>query len=88
MDSYRAAKAAQNQIIKTASIEIARTDPGAVIAALHPGTVATELSQTFTHGHQTMTPDVAAEKLLAVIDDPEPAQTGRFFSYDCSPIEW
>lgn len=86
--SYRAAKAAQNQIIKTASIEIARTHPGSIIVALHPGTVATELSQTFTHGHETMTPDVAAEKLLAVIDDLEPAQTGRFFSYDGNPIEW
>jgi len=86
--SYRAAKAAQNQIIKTASIEIARTHPGAVIVALHPGTVATELSRRFTHGHETMTPDVAAEKLLAVIDALEPAQTGRFFSYDGNRIEW
>lgn len=86
--SYRAAKAAQNQIIKTASIEIARTHPGAIVVALHPGTVATELSKTFTHGHQTMAPEVAAERLLAVIENLEPAQTGRFFSHDSSPIEW
>jgi NAD(P)-dependent dehydrogenase (short-subunit alcohol dehydrogenase family) len=86
--SYRAAKAAQNQIIKTASIEIARTHPGAIVVALHPGTVVTELSQAFAHGHKTMTPEVAAEKLLAVIESLEPAQTGRFFSYDSSSIEW
>jgi NAD(P)-dependent dehydrogenase (short-subunit alcohol dehydrogenase family) len=86
--SYRAAKAAQNQIIRTASIEIARTHPAAVVCALHPGTVATELSQTFTHGHQTMMPEVAARKLLAVIENLTPAQTGRFFSYDGTSIEW
>lgn len=86
--SYRAAKAAQNQIIKTAAIEIARTHPGAIVVALHPGTVATELSKTFTHGHQIMTPEVAAEKLLGVIEGLGPAQTGRFFSYDRSPVEW
>lgn len=86
--SYRAAKAAQNQIIKTASIEITRTHPAAIVVALHPGTVATQLSQTFTHGHQTMLPEVAAEKLLGVIESLEPGQTGGFFSYDGSAIEW
>jgi NAD(P)-dependent dehydrogenase (short-subunit alcohol dehydrogenase family) len=86
--SYRAAKAAQNQIIKTTSIEIARTRPAAIVIALHPGTVATELSKTFRHGHQTVAPEVAAERLLAVIDGLGPAQTGRFLSYDGSSIEW
>lgn len=86
--SYRAAKAAQNQIIKTTSIEIARTHPGAIVVALHPGTVATELSKTFTHGHQIMTPEVAAGQLLGVIESLEPGQTGGFFSYDGSAIEW
>jgi NAD(P)-dependent dehydrogenase (short-subunit alcohol dehydrogenase family) len=86
--SYRAAKAAQNQIIKTASIEIARTHPAAIVVALHPGTVATELSKTFTLGHQTMTPQVAAERLLAVMEGLEFGQTGHFFSYDGSSIDW
>ena len=86
--SYRAAKAALNQIIKTASIEIARTHPGAIVVALHPGTVATQLSQTFTHGHQTMMPEVAAERLLGVIERLEQGQTGEFLSYDGTPIEW
>lgn len=86
--SYRAAKAAQNQIVKTASLEIARTHPDAVVVALHPGTVETRLSQSFTRGHHTMTPDEAARKLLAVIEKLRPAQTGGFFSYDGQPIEW
>lgn len=86
--SYRAAKAAQNQVIKTASIEIARTRPEAIVVALHPGTVATPLSDSFTLGHRTMTPDAAAAKLLAVIEGLQPAQSGGFFSYDGSPIAW
>ena len=42
--SYRASKAALNQIVHTAAIEIARTAPASTIVAIHPGTVKTELS--------------------------------------------
>ena len=42
--SYRAAKAALNQLIHTAAIEITRTHPHAIVVALHPGTVATALT--------------------------------------------
>ena len=43
--SYRAAKAAANQVIRTSAIELGRTRPGAVALALHPGTVATDLTR-------------------------------------------
>ncbi len=43
---YRAAKAALNQLIHTAAIEIARTHPQAVLVCLHPGTVATRLHRS------------------------------------------
>lgn len=87
MDFLSRRKAAHNQIVKTASIEIARTHPGAGAVALHPGTVETRLSEAFSKGHQKMTPDVAAAKLLAVIEKLEPAHTGGFFSYDRHSIE-
>ena len=45
--SYRASKAALNMIIKTISIETARTIPNAIIVGLHPGTVDTNLSKPF-----------------------------------------
>jgi NAD(P)-dependent dehydrogenase (short-subunit alcohol dehydrogenase family) len=86
--SYRAAKAAQNQIVRTAALEIARTHPAAVVVAIHPGTVGTRLSQAFTKGRRVMTPELATAKLLAVIDGLQPSQTGGFFSYDAQPIEW
>ena len=45
--SYRSAKAALNQMLKTASIEHARRWPEGIVVGLHPGTVDTDLSQPF-----------------------------------------
>ncbi|WP_245292857.1 SDR family NAD(P)-dependent oxidoreductase [Pararhizobium arenae] len=86
--SYRAAKAAQNQIVRTAAIEIARTHPEAIVLTLHPGTVATRLSQPYSKGHETFTPDFAAASLLKVIANLQPSQTGGFFSYSGQSIDW
>ena len=86
--SYRAAKAALNQIVKTASIEIARWNPDAIVVALHPGTVATGLSANFAGNRDTFTPAEAADKLLRVLDNLTPADTGGFFAYDGSRIPW
>lgn len=86
--SYRAAKAALNQIVKTAAIEIARTRPEAIVVALHPGTVATGLSAPFAGDRNTLTPDQAAAKLLAVLENLAPADSGGFFAYDGQPIPW
>lgn len=86
--SYRTAKAALNQIVRTSSIEIARTRPQAVVAALHPGTVATALSDRFSPGHERFTPDDSVRRLLAVLDALEPAQTGGFYAYDGQAIPW
>ena len=42
--SYRAAKAAANQILRTSAIEITRKRPQSIVVALHPGTVETKLA--------------------------------------------
>lgn len=86
--SYRAAKAALNQIVRTASIEIARKRPEAVVVALHPGTVATQLSRRFAVGRDTFTPDHAAAQLLTVLDGLQPSDSGGFFAYDGTEIPW
>lgn len=86
--SYRAAKAAQNQIVHTAAIEIARTRPLAVVTALHPGTVETGLSAGYRGNHDAVSPDEAAANLLTVLDRLQPEQSGGFFAYDGSAIEW
>ncbi|MFN7024552.1 MAG: SDR family NAD(P)-dependent oxidoreductase [Pseudorhizobium sp.] len=86
--SYRASKAALNQIIRTAAIETQRTHPHAVVAALHPGTVATALSDTYGARHDRISPKQSAGMMLDVLDRLEPAQSGGFFAYDGRAIAW
>jgi NAD(P)-dependent dehydrogenase (short-subunit alcohol dehydrogenase family) len=86
--SYRAAKAALNQLIHTAAIEIARSHPQAVVACLHPGTVATPLTARYAGSHPTVTPDEAARHLIGVLDNLTPAQTGGFFDWQGKTIPW
>lgn len=86
--SYRASKAALNQIVRTASIELARSHPESVLLALHPGTVATSLSEKYSGNHDRTEPSVSARHMLAVLDRMSPAETGRFYAYDGQPIEF
>ena len=86
---YRASKAALNQIVRTAAIEIARTRPQAACVALHPGTVDTPLSRPFqanVPAGQLFTPARAAAALLAVIAGLTPADSGDCFAWDGSRI--
>jgi len=85
---YRASKAALNQILRTAAIEIGRKRPEAVCVALHPGTVATPLTEPYSAGRERVSPERAAHRLLHVLDDLTPAQTGGFFAYDGAPVPW
>ncbi|MBC7739790.1 MAG: SDR family NAD(P)-dependent oxidoreductase, partial [Candidatus Saccharibacteria bacterium] len=57
---YRAAKAALNQLIHTAAIEVARSHPEAVVVTLHPGTVDTTLTARYRGDHAAMPPAEAA----------------------------
>jgi len=87
--AYRASKAALNMILRNFAIELGRTHPQAVVAALHPGTVATGLSAPFTgarEGQRLFTPDEAARHLLRVVDGLTPAQSGQAFAWDGQPI--
>jgi NAD(P)-dependent dehydrogenase (short-subunit alcohol dehydrogenase family) len=86
--AYRAAKAALNQLVHSAAIEIARSHPQAVIALLHPGTVATRFTEKYVGNHPTVTPEAAAENLLAVLGGLSPAQSGGFFDWAGKEIPW
>lgn len=86
---YRAAKAALNQLLHTAAIELRRTHPEAACVTLHPGTVATGLSGPFTAAnHPADTPAFAAERLLGVIEGLQPANTGQFLDRTGLPLPW
>lgn len=86
---YRAAKAALNQFVRTASIELARSHPQAICVALHPGTVDTGLSQPFSRsGLVVHSPADASNRLLDVIDGLDCEHTGGFFDHTGRPLPW
>lgn len=86
---YRASKAALNQFVRTAAVELARRSPAAICVALHPGTVATGLSAPFAAaGLDVQAPEVAAARLLAVIDRLTPAESGGFFDHRGEAVPW
>jgi NAD(P)-dependent dehydrogenase (short-subunit alcohol dehydrogenase family) len=86
--SYRASKAALNMLIKTASIELARTKPNTALIAMHPGTVNSRLSKPF-RGEQIGRParDAAAD-MFAVIEGLEKEDSGSFVSYLGEKLPW
>jgi NAD(P)-dependent dehydrogenase (short-subunit alcohol dehydrogenase family) len=86
--SYRAAKAALNQFLRTASIEIGRSHKHAVCVALHPGTVATAFTEKYLGRHPAVPPDHAAQRLVALIDGLTPEQSGGFFDYSGAVVPW
>ena len=88
---YRAAKAAQNQLLRTLAIEWGRRFPRACVSLLHPGTTATPLSEPFRGGvapARLFTPAKAAGHLLDVVATLTPAQSGQFWAWDGQPIPW
>ncbi len=86
---YRASKAALNQLVRTASVELRRTHPEAVCVALHPGTVRTRLSAPHRTEHLTVRePAAAADALLAVVDRLDASHSGAFLDYRGDPVPW
>ncbi len=78
--SYRASKAALNQLVRCAAIELARINRDSVCVALHPGTVDTGLSGPFAKtGLDVQTPGQSAARILSVLGTLTPAQSGGFF---------
>ena len=87
--AYRASKAALNQLVRTAAVEMARRSPEAICVALHPGTVATGLSAPFeATGLEVHTPAAAARHLLAVVDKLPNDANGGFFDWRGQPVPW
>lgn len=89
--TYRASKAALNMLLKTLAIEWARTMPKLACVALHPGTVATNLSRPFTRDttrRPLFQPAQAADYLIDVIGQLGPEQNGGFYAWDGKEIPW
>lgn len=86
---YRASKAALNQLVRTASVELARRNPEAICVALHPGTVKTRLTEDFAKtGLDVQEPAIAAKHLVEVLGELTSAQTGGFFDQFGRQVPW
>lgn len=86
--SYRMAKAALNQLVHTAAIELARSHKQAVVALLHPGTVATDFTAKYAGSHATVPADEAAKNLISVLGNLAPAQSGGFYDWAGKIVPW
>lgn len=86
--SYRTAKAALNQLLHTAAIELKRTHKQATVLALHPGTVATDFTAKYAGRHKTVPPEEAARNLADVLDVASTDHSGGFYDYAFKEIPW
>ena len=87
--SYRASKAALNQLIKTASIELAMKNKKAICVAVHPGTVVSKLSQPFQKTDlKIQSPQESAKNILQVLFNLNYQNTGNFYNWDGTIIPW
>jgi NAD(P)-dependent dehydrogenase (short-subunit alcohol dehydrogenase family) len=88
--AYRASKAALNMLLRTLAIEWGRSMPAMTCVALHPGTVATDLSAPFTKNRRgdVFSPELAAEHLLNTMNGLTPEANGGFFAWDGKEIPW
>jgi NAD(P)-dependent dehydrogenase (short-subunit alcohol dehydrogenase family) len=87
--AYRASKAAINMVIKTVSIEASRKQKQAIIVGLHPGTVASSLSQPFQKNvvpEKLFTPEYSTKKLMSVIQNLDIKDSGKVFAWDGKEI--
>ncbi|SPC67009.1 related to short chain dehydrogenase [Ustilago sp. UG-2017b] len=96
--SYRASKAALNQLIKTLSKELELRSVPAISVGLHPGTVRSNLSKDFTGGEGSDKPldrskaqfeaHEAARNLVDVVSGFKKGDNGTFRDYKNDIIPW
>ncbi len=78
---YRMSKAAQNMLTANLALDLKEAD--VIVAALHPGIVATAMT-----GGKGTSADEVARDLLAVIEKLTPEDSGRFYAKDGTPLPW
>ena len=87
--SYRASKAAEHMVIKTASIEYRRNYKNLITVGLHPGTVDTRLSKPYIKfSKNILTPEIAAKNLVGVLNNIETKDNGKILDYKGSIVPY
>ena len=83
--TYRATKAALNQIIRTTAIELSTRRKHLICVGLHPGTVRSGMSEPFLASYKAneiFGADFAVQSMLDVLAALQPEDTGRIFAWD------
>lgn len=87
--TYRASKAALNQYIRCSAIELRRKNKNAICVGLHPGTVATKLSEPFQANvkpGKLFDNTKASKQLLSALNTLNSTHSGDLISWDASII--
>ncbi|HEY9548860.1 MAG TPA: SDR family oxidoreductase [Kiloniellaceae bacterium] len=79
---YRTSKAALNMVTKSLAIDLAGR--GITVVCFHPGWVQTDMGSAGAN----LPPAQSVAGMRQVIAGLGPADSGRFFNYDGTPIEW
>lgn len=89
--SYRMTKAALNMMVRNLDIEWRRKNPACRVAAVHPGTTDTPLSQPFQAGVQPgklYSPEQTAERMLNIMANLSEEQSGKLLFWDGTELPW
>lgn len=86
--SYRASKAALNQLWRCAAWELGRWNPDSVCFTYHPGTVDTPLARPHARGRFTFDAHTAADRLVTVLEQATPRIHGHAVDYQGETIPW
>jgi NAD(P)-dependent dehydrogenase (short-subunit alcohol dehydrogenase family) len=87
--SYRASKAALNQLVHTAAVELKRSHPEALCVAIHPGTTDTILSAPFSKaGLSLQTSEAAAAAIMTCLERLRSDASGGFFDRTGERLQW
>jgi len=89
--SYRASKAALNMLIKSASIELARSAKNIKLISFHPGTTDTSLSKPFQKNvpeGKLFTPEFVAIQLKKIVHHSEIDGQASFVDWQGENIPW
>jgi len=86
---YRAAKAALNMLLQTASIELQRKNSELQVVALQPGTVRSALSRPFASSvPRLLEPEESVAGMLNALKSLKPKSGAHFVDYRGESIDW
>jgi NAD(P)-dependent dehydrogenase (short-subunit alcohol dehydrogenase family) len=89
--SYRASKAALNQVLHTFDVQLRMKKRAAMAVGVHPGTVKTDLSREFWSSvpkEKLFEPEYAAEKLVEVVSNLKEDQRGLVWDWAGKRVDW